>query len=79
VPTGRVEVDWRARQEPAGRRLVLQWVECGGPAVGAPSRRGFGRSLIERSIAHELGGEARLEFAPAGVRCRIEAPLETEG
>jgi two-component sensor histidine kinase len=78
VPTGRVEVDWRARQEPAGRRLVLQWVECGGPAVGAPSRRGFGRSLIERSIALELGGEARLEFAPAGVRCRIEAPLETE-
>jgi PAS domain S-box-containing protein len=78
VPAGRIEVDWHAEAIEAGQRLVLEWIERGGPEVRAPTRRGFGRSLIERSVAYELGGEARLEFAPEGVRCRIKAPLETK-
>lgn len=78
APSGRIELDWRAEASAAGRRLVLEWAERGGPEVRAPTRRGFGRTLIERSVAYELGGEAHLEFAPAGVRCRIEVPLETE-
>ncbi|MDX1574614.1 MAG: HWE histidine kinase domain-containing protein [Kiloniellales bacterium] len=75
VAGGRVAVDWRRDEGAAGRRLVLEWREHGGPQVAPPERHGFGRSLIERSIAYELDGEARLEFAPEGVRCRIEAPL----
>ena len=78
APGGRVEVDWHAEGVAAKRRLVLEWIERGGPEVRAPTRRGFGRSLIERSVAYELGGEARLEFAPEGVRCRIEAALEAK-
>ena len=42
---------------------------------GVPERRGFGRSLVERSVAYELGGAARLEFTPEGVRCRTELML----
>jgi two-component sensor histidine kinase len=76
VPEGRVELAWRVEAVPEeGRRLVLEWAERGGPEVRPPERRGFGRSLIERSVAYELGGTARLEFPPAGVRCRIELPL----
>jgi two-component sensor histidine kinase len=40
-----------------------------------PERRGFGSRLIEQGLAAELGGEARLEFAPDGVTCTIDAPL----
>ncbi len=40
----------------AGGRLVLDWRESGGPPVRAPSRRGFGTTLIERSIPYELQG-----------------------
>jgi two-component sensor histidine kinase len=56
-------------------RLSLTWRERGGPHVAPPSRRGFGSRLIERSLQGSLSGEARLEFAPAGLVCRIELPL----
>jgi two-component system, chemotaxis family, CheB/CheR fusion protein len=43
-------------QEDSGARpqIRLRWIEAGGPPVKAPSRRGFGRELIERSTIHEL-------------------------
>ena len=75
APKGRVEVDWRAEGE-TERRLVLEWRERGGPAVATPRRRGFGRKVIERSVAYELGGSTELEFTPTGVRCRLEAPIK---
>jgi two-component sensor histidine kinase len=75
VPAGRVEIVWARRGEAAQCRLILDWSEHDGPPVREPERRGFGRSLIERSIAYELDGSAELTFAPAGVRCRIEVPL----
>ena len=58
--------------------MVLVWTERGGPEVHTPDRRGFGSTLIERSIAYETDGVARLEFPPEGVRCRIELPLGAE-
>ena len=33
-------------------------------------------TLLERALASELQGEVSLEYAPAGVRCTIVAPLE---
>ena len=47
----------------------------GGPAVQAPTRRGFGSRLIERSLARELNGDGHIEFQPSGVVCTLEAPL----
>ena len=74
--SGRVEVVWSAPGRGSGRRLILDWRESGGPPVKAPERRGFGSRLIERSLANDLGGEARLEFAPTGLVCTIEAKLD---
>ena len=76
MPKGRVEVLWRVEDRPGGRHLVLKWMELDGPTVRPPGRHGFGRRLIERGVAHELGGAAQLEFPPQGVRCRIELPLD---
>jgi two-component sensor histidine kinase len=56
-------------------RLKLRWKEREGPPVEPARRRGFGTRLIERSLAQDLGGEARIEFAPAGVVCTIDTPL----
>jgi two-component sensor histidine kinase len=75
VPAGRVEIVWAVQADTAGPRLMLDWTEHGGPSVQEPERRGFGRALIERSVAYELDGRAELTFAPAGVRCHIEVPL----
>jgi two-component sensor histidine kinase len=41
----------------------------------APAKRGFGAILVERSLQHALGGDARLDFAPSGVICEIRVPL----
>jgi two-component sensor histidine kinase len=70
-----VEIVWAVQGEVAKRRLILDWTEHGGPPVAEPERRGFGRALIERSVAYELDGSAALTFAPEGVRCHIEVPL----
>jgi PAS domain S-box-containing protein len=75
VPAGRIEVSWRLEGARGARLLVLTWAESGGPKTRPPERHGFGCQLIERSIAHELGGAVWLEFMPQGVRCRVELPL----
>jgi two-component sensor histidine kinase len=71
---GRVRVRWSVEAD----RLVLDWQERGGPAVTPPTARGFGSRLLERGLAHELGGEVGLAFEPAGLRCRISAPYQAE-
>ncbi|MFG5380803.1 HWE histidine kinase domain-containing protein [Yoonia sp. R2-816] len=57
--------------------LALTWVETGGPAVSAPERRGFGTTIIERSIPFELKGEADLRFTLTGVEASFVLPANT--
>lgn len=71
---GKVDLAWKMN---ANDVLQLRWTECGGPRVTPPSRTGFGRRLIERGLAHELAGSARIEFDPDGVICTIEVPAAT--
>jgi two-component sensor histidine kinase len=73
TPEGRVAVRWSLDRAQAGPRLLLRWEESGGPLVEPPQRRGFGSRLIERSLAQDLDGAARIEFAPGGVVCTLEA------
>jgi PAS domain S-box-containing protein len=72
---GEVDVAWRRETAAAGDELVLLWQERGGPPVRPPERRSFGSELIERGIAYGLGGTARLEFPPDGLRCELRLPL----
>jgi PAS domain S-box-containing protein len=71
---GLVSVDCRVRSN-GDRELRLHWAETGGPPVRPPVRRGFGLELIERSVAHELGGQAVLEYRVEGLSCEITLPL----
>jgi two-component sensor histidine kinase len=71
---GRVRLSWAISGDPPALRL--HWAETGGPPVVAPRKRGFGSRLIEIGLAQDLGGRVRLEFAPDGVSCAIEAPLD---
>jgi two-component system, chemotaxis family, CheB/CheR fusion protein len=72
---GALDILWRVENTAAPPRLVLDWQESGGPETGPPERRGFGTELIERAIAYDLGGSARLDYPAGGARCRIEIPL----
>jgi len=69
---GSVQVTWEvATGDDGGPRLLLTWRERDGPAVTPPELHGFGTRLIQVSIAHELGGEVKLDYSPGGVRCTM--------
>ncbi|ESY89699.1 PAS domain S-box protein [Mesorhizobium sp. LNHC229A00] len=72
---GKVSVEW-ARTENPKPRLKLIWSELGGPAVSAPSQRGFGTRLIVGGLAADLEAEVAMEFQPQGLVCKIDAPLQ---
>jgi PAS domain S-box-containing protein len=74
-PEGRVSIRWARIESAAAARLSLVWEEHGGPAVTVPSRRGFGTRMIERGLAAELGGTAKIDFRPEGLVCTVDAPL----
>ena len=69
---GQVTIEWRID---ISGDVTLDWKESGGPAVQRPTRRGFGTTIIERSVPHELAGEAVLDYAPAGVKARFNLPF----
>jgi PAS domain S-box-containing protein len=75
VDHGRVSVNWKRETSGGVPRLRLAWREQGGPKVQAPARRGLGARLIERGLAHELGGSAHITFDPGGVTCEMEIPI----
>ncbi len=76
VSDGRVTVTWARDPADAATPLVLTWRESGGPPVRPLDHRGFGIELIERSLKHEVHGKAHLDFAPAGLNCRLVVPAE---
>ena len=79
VAEGSVTVTWTVERDDADEHLTLDWVERNGPPVAAPLKRGFGTVLIERGLSHDLGGEAKVEFLPEGVRARLSAVVSGPG
>ncbi|ARP95863.1 histidine kinase [Bordetella genomosp. 13] len=73
-PVGSISVRWTIDGEPDGH-LSIEWQEYDGPAVVAPSRRGFGTRLMERCVTRDLDGSFDLHYEPHGVRCSIDIPL----
>jgi light-regulated signal transduction histidine kinase (bacteriophytochrome) len=54
--------------------LRIEWRERDGPPVKPPTRRGFGSTIIERSIPHELGGQARVDYKLSGLEAEFILP-----
>ena len=73
--TGSISIEWNIEPTPEGSRLNLVWREKGGPLVTAPSHKGFGSQVIERGLAHELGGTAHLDYRPSGLICTMSFPV----
>lgn len=75
VASGQVAIRWHVEEAASTRTLHLEWREHSGPVVAAPKQRGFGSRLVERALALELGGHAKIAFEPSGVVCEIRTPL----
>lgn len=68
---GEVSITWSIRSDV----LRLNWVERSATAVSAPSRKGFGTTLIEGGLK-TLGGEAQVTYRATGVSWEISLPLQ---
>ncbi|WP_143324416.1 sensor histidine kinase [Caulobacter sp. FWC2] len=69
VAEGGVAVHW----DVADSRLVLTWIERGGPEVIAPKKNGFGSKLLRRGLTGE--GAAELSYDPEGFRAAFSTTL----
>jgi PAS domain S-box-containing protein len=67
IPSGRIDVTWRLQSV---NRLVLRWVETGGPQVASPTRQGFGTRVMTR-ICEQLNGELKFDWRADGLICDI--------
>ena len=70
---GHVEVRWDISTD-ADPQLQFRWIETGGPPVQPPTRSGFGSRLIQGGLSGTTS-TVEIEYAPAGVKCFISAPL----
>ena len=74
--SGHLAVTWRLEEAVEGViRLVIEWRESGVTMPVGPLARHFGREVIERTVPHQLRGEARLERGADGVCCELALPL----
>lgn len=78
TPAGRLAVSW-AVGGAARDMLSFRWLETGGPPItGPPAQRGFGTTLIERTLTYELDATVKQEFLTSGLRCAIDLPLTAD-
>lgn len=69
--SGKVDLTWQAGN---GGNAVsgFAWRESGGPTVIAPTRKGFGTLLIERTLAADFGGKVVIDYTPSGLVCQLQ-------
>ena len=75
IPGGAVTISWTLVRDGANpTQLRVGWIERGGPVVTPPTRKGFGRMVIERMVAQKLDGAVEIEFAPQGLSWTLSLP-----
>ncbi len=68
--SGQLELTWKIQPE----KLMVCWLESGGPKIIPPSARSFGLRVIRASIEQQLGGLATFDWDPAGLQCTLSVP-----
>jgi PAS domain S-box-containing protein len=72
---GRVEVEWSLdRAGAGGETFAISWRESSGPPVAAPSKQGFGSTVICNLAESSLCAKVELNFAATGVTWRLQCP-----
>lgn len=71
---GHVQLTWSIEEQDGEQRLILRWLEQGGPPVTPPTRTGFGSRLMA-GLSKDMGGGATLNYAASGVVWTLNATL----
>jgi PAS domain S-box-containing protein len=67
---GRVDIWWQS----AANMFTISWAENEGPPVVAPTRRGFGTTVINTMAKYSVGGEVAIYYAPSGLMWQLTCP-----
>jgi two-component system CheB/CheR fusion protein len=68
--TGHVAISWMNNKNGKTNSLRFCWKERGGPAVGEPTRHGFGTALLKATFP-----DINLHYESEGLRCEMDLPL----
>ena len=74
--SGRVHISWSVGKPNGHHQFIFRWQEQGGPQVNAPSRKGFGSTVLEQVMAEYFETPPQMEFAADGVRYEVMGSLE---
>jgi PAS domain S-box-containing protein len=72
VDAGHVDVCWRID----GDVFAMTWIECNGPPVSPPERRGFGSTVVDSMVKQTVNGDVQLDYVPSGVVWNLACPAE---
>ena len=72
IDDGVVEIDWSSDDG----HLVVAWCESNGPAAAPMTKKGFGTTLVERTIKG-YGGSLTREWSPHGLTVHIRIPHDS--
>jgi len=74
--TGRVDISWSIARPNGHGQFSFRWQERGGPQVRAPSRKGFGSTVLEQVMAEYFETPPLIEFAADGIIYELTGSLE---
>jgi len=69
--SGQVAIFWTIAGDENDDILKFKWKERGGPPVVAPTRRGFGTSLLNATFT-----DVRIDYLVDGLTCEIDLLLD---
>jgi PAS domain S-box-containing protein len=69
--SGQIYISWTVASEDGQRTLKFKWQETGGPRVIAPTRQGFGTTLLKTIFAN-----AQFEYPAKGLSYEFSVQLE---
>jgi len=67
---GSVGISWRLDRD----EFTISWVECDGPRVEPPRRKGFGNTVISVVAKASVEGRVELDYPATGLIWRLKCP-----
>jgi PAS domain S-box-containing protein len=67
---GRVDIGWQSQ----GDVFAMSWTERDGPPVRAPTRTGFGSTVIDSMVKRAFDADVQLQYASSGLEWQLTCP-----
>jgi two-component sensor histidine kinase len=68
-------VRWQLEGSDGTPTFSFSWLECAGPAVARPERKGFGTAVLEQIMAEYVDQQPEMGFETAGFTYALRGRL----